>query len=96
MTKAETDPSPSSLTYSANRSEVEWETTDAAQSLRRMQNNPRVKYVVIIAPADACPACANLVGTYPKNEVPRLPFESCSHPLGCHAFYMPYLDEIYP
>ena len=73
-----------------------WESSNAAQSLKRMQANPRVKYVVIIAPEDACPACQNLVGTYAKDQVPKLPVESCSHPLGCRAFYMPYLDDIYP
>lgn len=73
-----------------------WENSSAAQALKKLQANPRVKYVVLIAPADACPACEHLVGTYPKDKAPRLPVESCSHPLGCRAYYMPYLDEIYP
>jgi hypothetical protein len=51
---------------------------------------------VIIVPEDACPACQNLTGTYPKDQVPRLPIEKCSHPLGCRSYYLPYLDEIYP
>ncbi|MFZ2095466.1 MAG: hypothetical protein WAV05_02400 [Anaerolineales bacterium] len=73
-----------------------WETSDAAKSLARMQANPRIKYIVIIVPEDACPACQNLTGTYPKDEVPRLPYEECSHPLGCRSYYLPFLDEIYP
>lgn len=79
-----------------DRVEDRWETSSAYQSLKKMQENPRVKYIVVIAPADACPACQNLVGTYPKDQVPQLPVESCSHPLGCRSYYMPYLDEIYP
>ena len=79
-----------------NRSEVEWETSHAAQSLKRMQANPRVKYIVIIAPAEACPACQKLAGTYQKDQVPQIPIEMCSHPLGCRAYYMPFLDDIYP
>jgi DTW domain-containing protein YfiP len=79
-----------------DRSAENWENSAAAQALRQMQANPRVKYIVVIAPADACPACSKLTGTYPKDQVPPLPVEECSHPLGCRAFYEPYLDEIYP
>lgn len=79
-----------------DRSEDMWETSEAAQALERMQANPRIKYIVIVAPEDACPACQNLTGTYPKDQVPQLPFEECSHPLGCRSFYLPYLDEIFP
>lgn len=74
----------------------DWENSPAAQALQQMQANPRVKYVVVVVPADACPACQKLTGTYPKDQVPALPNEECSHPLGCRAFYLPYLDEIYP
>ena len=80
----------------ADRVEDRWETSSAYQSLKEMQANARVKYVVVIVPEDACTACQNLTGTYAKDQVPRLPVESCSHPLGCRAYYMPYLDEIYP
>ena len=79
-----------------DRSEAEWENSAAAHSLKRLQANPRVKYIVIAAPADACPACQQLAGTYAKDQVPRLPVESCSYRLGCRAYYMPYLDDIYP
>lgn len=73
-----------------------WESSEAARSLKRMQANDRIKYVVIIAPKDACPACQQLVGTYPKDEVPRLPIESCSEPHGCRSYYTPYLGDLYP
>lgn len=79
-----------------DRSDAGWENSPAAVALKELQGNERVKYIVIIAPADACPACQQLVGTYAKAEVPRLPVDECSHPLGCRAFYMPYLDDIYP
>ena len=79
-----------------DRSEDEWGDSPAAQSLERMKSNPRIKYVVIIVPEDACPACQNLTGTYPKDQVPLLPIEKCSHPLGCRSYYLPYLDEIFP
>ena len=79
-----------------NRSEDEWENSPAAKSLDRMKANPRIKYIVVIVPEDACPACQDLTGTYPKDQVPRLPIEKCSHPLGCRSYYLPYLDEIFP
>ena len=79
-----------------DRSEDMWEDSPAAQSLKRMIANSRIKYIVIVVPEDACPACQNLTGTYPKDQVPRLPFEKCSHPLGCRSYYLPYLDEIFP
>lgn len=80
----------------AERVDENWENSAAAKALKEMQANPRVKYIVVIVPDSACPACGKLVGTYPKDQVPRLPVEECSHPLGCRSFYMPYLDEIYP
>lgn len=79
-----------------DRSEDTWETSEAAKSLERLKANPRIKYIVIVVPEDACPACQNLTGTYPKDQVPRLPIEQCSHPHGCRSFYLPYLDEIFP
>lgn len=94
--KAKSEQAPSAAYSPTDRSEANWESSAAAQALRRFQANPRVKYIVIAVPDDACPACNKLAGTYPKDNVPRLPVESCSHPLGCRSFYMPFLDEIYP
>jgi len=79
-----------------DRSDAEWETSAAAKALKELQANPRVKYIVIAAPEDACPTCQQLSGTYSKDQVPPLPVGECSYPLGCRAFYMPFLDEIYP
>ncbi len=80
----------------SDRSEDKWGLSEAAKALRRLQENPRVKYVVIAVPVEACPACQKIAGTYPKDKVPKLPIESCSHPLGCRAYYLPYLNDIYP
>ncbi len=91
-----TSPSQETPFHIADRSEDAWENSPAARSLKRLQANPRVKYVVVLAPAEACPACQNLTGTYPKDQAPRLPVESCSNPHGCCSYYLPYLDEIYP
>lgn len=79
-----------------DRTDDIWETSEAAKSLERMRANPRIKYIVVCVPENACPACQNLTGTYPKDEVPRLPYEECSHPQGCRSYYIPYLDEIFP
>ncbi len=69
---------------------------EAEDALKRMQENPRVSKIVVVVPADACPACMEVFGTYPKDQVPRLPMDACTHPLGCRAFYQPFLTEIYP
>jgi hypothetical protein len=42
---------------------------------------------------DACPHCALLMKTYPKDSVPSLPHLGCSHELGCRCFYEPVLEE---
>ncbi len=90
------DQAESGAVSSAESIDGSWESSAAYQAIQRLQANSRVKYIVIAAPADACPACQKLTGTYPKDQVPQLPVESCSHPLGCRAFYLPYLDDIYP
>lgn len=80
----------------SDRSVEAWEHSEAAAALKRLQENPRVKFIVFAAPANACPACNQLTGTYPKDKVPPLPYEACSHPLGCRAYYMPFIEEMYP
>jgi len=90
------NPSQESAHSTTDRSEDIRDQSPAAQALKRMQANPRVKYIVVVVPQGACPACQNLTGTYPKDQVPPLPVDECSHPLGCRAYYLPYLDEIYP
>lgn len=69
---------------------------EAEAALKRMQENPRITKIVVVVPADACPACQEVFGTYEKDKVPRLPMDECTHPLGCRAFYQPFIDELYP
>lgn len=85
--------SPTKLT---DRNLDAWENSPAAAALKRMQANPRIKAITISAPSEACTVCQQLTGTYPKDQVPRLPIELCSHPLGCRAFYIPVMDTIFP
>jgi hypothetical protein len=73
-----------------------WESSNAAQVLIRLQANPRIKYITLAVPADACPVCKGLAGTYSKEKVPHLPVDLCSHPLGCRAYYIPSLEDIFP
>ena len=72
----------------------EMSTTAIAQ--KRFHQNPRVRSVRVIVNYDACPACQDIVGAYPKVSVPALPVEGCSHERGCRCFYQPILEEIYP
>jgi hypothetical protein len=67
-----------------------------AVALQKYQANPRVIYVRIQVNDDCCPACQEAYGAYPKDAVPRLPIEGCSHDLGCRCFYQPFLSEIFP
>ncbi len=72
----------------------QYSSTSAA--LKRFQDNPRVVMVRISVAGDACPACQKIQGTYPKDAVPRLPVEGCSHSHGCRCSYDPVLSEIFP
>jgi len=69
----------------------EYSTT--AMALKRFRANPHVKAVRVTITYDACPHCDELLRTYPKNDVPRLPHEGCSHENGCRCFYEPVLEE---
>lgn len=80
----------------SDRTIESWDISEAAAALKRLKSNPRVRYVVLSAPEDACPACQQLVGTYDKENVPLLPYEQCSHPHGCRAYYAPFIEELYP
>ena len=62
-------------------------------SLRRLRANPRVTAVRVSVADDACPHCYELLKTYPKDKVPRLPHEGCSHEHGCRCFYEPVVSE---
>lgn len=72
------------------------EAATTAVTLRKFQENPRVTAVNVIVHADACPVCQEIQGTYPKDRVPKIPVEGCSHENGCRCFYQPLLEEIFP
>ncbi len=65
-------------------------------ALKNFQKNPRVTAVRINVAGDACPLCYESRGTFPKDSVPHLPHEGCSHGMGCRCTYEPILSEIYP
>ena len=67
-----------------------------AVALKRFQENPRVRDVRVVVAHDCCPICSATEGTYKKDDVPSLPVDGCSHPMGCRCFYEPMLTEIYP
>lgn len=73
-----------------------YEYSTTAVSLKRMQENTRVRDIRLVVAHNCCPACMEVEGTYEKNSVPRLPVEGCSHQYGCRCFYEPMLNEIYP
>ena len=62
-------------------------------ALKRLQANPRVRSIRVTVAYDACPHCYELMKTYPKDKVPHLPYEGCSHDNGCRCFYEPVLEE---
>lgn len=72
------------------------EFSTTAVAIKKFRGNPRVRNVRLVVSADACPVCAAHEGTYDKNEAPTLPIEGCSHSGGCHCFYEPMLNVIYP
>jgi hypothetical protein len=72
------------------------EFSNQAVALKRFQENPRVRHVILAINDNACPLCKEMQGAYTKESAPRLPVEGCSHPNGCRCFYQPVLGDIYP
>ncbi|MBI9051937.1 MAG: zinc ribbon domain-containing protein [Anaerolineaceae bacterium] len=64
--------------------------------LADLQNNSRVRAIILSVSDNACPACKAIQGTYTKETVPILPVQGCSEPQGCTCTYQPVLSEIYP
>jgi hypothetical protein len=79
-----------------NPEAVQKRMADARSALERMQENSRVSQILLSVPEDACQACRDIAGTYPKDSVPDIPMEYCSHPKGCRSFYQPFLTDIFP
>ena len=67
-----------------------------AVTLKRFIENPRVSAIRISVAGGACPSCYEARGTFPKEAVPALPHEGCSHQYGCQCKYEPVLNDIYP
>lgn len=80
--------------HNCNADLREFSTT--AVALKRLQANERVQYIILQTYDDSCPACRKVQGAHPKDQVPKLPVEGCSHPNGCRCFYQPVLSEVYP
>lgn len=72
------------------------EFSTSSVSLKRLQENPRVKAIRLAVQTNACPVCVAMQGTYAKENTPRIPIPGCSHPEICNPFYEPLLDEVYP
>ena len=66
------------------------------KSIKQLKDNPRVRDIRIIVPAEACPVCQEIAGTYTKEALPPLPPEGCSCPRGFEGYCQPMLKEIYP
>jgi len=88
--------SPDSATQCPNCKADLPEFSTVRAALKNFQSNTRVRHIILAIDDDACPACHNLQGAYPKDKAPLLPVEGCSHPQGCRCFYQPVLSEIYP
>lgn len=71
-------------------------TAELQNSLKQLRENPRVRDIRIIVPAEACPVCQALAGTYTKDNLPQLPPEGCSCPRGFEGYCQPMLNNIYP
>ena len=69
------------------------EFSTTAVTLKRLQENPRIRAIRVSVADDACSYCYELLQTYPKDRVPSLPHEGCSHENGCRCFYEPVLDD---
>ena len=67
-----------------------------ALALTKLKANDRVSLVRVSVGDNCCPACAAVQGAHPKDHVPALPVEGCSHANGCRCFYEPVLTEIFP
>jgi hypothetical protein len=62
-------------------------------ALKRIEEGGIATKVRIMASHDSCPVCRALEGAYEFGQVPELPHEGCSHPVGCRCVYAPVLDR---
>lgn len=71
-------------------------TAELQASIQQLKDNPRVRDIRVIVPANACPVCQAIAGTYLKDDLPQLPPEGCSCPNGFEGYCQPMLKEIFP
>jgi hypothetical protein len=95
-TPTKQNPPSSDTSVPASQRITDFSQHPAAAALEKFKANPRISKIRVIVPYDACPACRHLEGEYEKDEVPELPLQDCSHPLGCRSFYEPKIEEIFP
>ena len=76
--------------------EFEREAEEHAEALKRIVDGGVATKVRILASHDSCPVCKAYEGAYDFDDVPALPMEGCSHPLGCRCHYAPILDRFGP
>jgi hypothetical protein len=62
-------------------------------ALSKIIENGVATGVRILVYHDCCPVCRAYEGAYEFGNVPQLPLEGCSHPLGCRCHYAPILDK---
>jgi len=70
--------------------------SELASALASFRANPRVARITIAVSPDACATGRDIQGTYPKEQTPRIPLETCSRTGGCTCRYLPVLNEIFP
>ena len=60
-----------------------------------MKRNPFIKYVEILTASDTCDECKVLAKKQFKlDRAPELPYEKCTHHMGCRCVYIPIVDGI--
>lgn len=74
-------------------SSFETKAEEHRQMLENIQSGGIATKVRILANHDSCPVCRSVEGAYAFDDVPELPLEGCSHPMGCRCFYAPILDR---
>lgn len=88
--------SPDTASYCFNCTADLSEFSNTMVALKKFQANSRVDHVIVATYDNACPACLEHQGAFPKDSAPILPIKGCSHPNGCRCFYQPVLNDIFP
>lgn len=88
------------VTQNASRAEYDADQEKQAEShraaLQRIIEGGVATRVRVLASYDCCPVCRATEGAYEFDDVPTLPIDGCSHPLGCRCHYAPVLDRFGP